>query len=235
MLESGHLIAIDVTEGPNIDVDTAEDAAKFGAFLGYGRWKNLEHQMKTHLLIACVVLALAGCNAGSMIVESDSGRTVYSKYYDAGDWLIPHHLGMSVVVDHEKNLIPVVHELQQSIGALGPSDSYATGKVTVYIWSRDREPHRVKILRISSGEKVMTPTNAEFVGAEGQRTGGEVGSFPIFNYGTKIPIKCDYELDGKPASIEFTLERRTMEDLDKYFGPGGVPPYPWYHDGKEGK
>lgn len=33
MLENGYLIAIDVTEGPNIDVDTAEDAVKFGAFV----------------------------------------------------------------------------------------------------------------------------------------------------------------------------------------------------------
>lgn len=192
--------------------------------------------MKLHLQlpILCVVLALAGCNAGSMVVDSAAGRTVYSKYYDAGDWLIPHHVGMSVVVDHEKTLIPVVHELQQSIGALGPSDTYATGKVTVYIWSRDRESHRVKILKVSSGEKALAPTNIEFVGVEGQRTGGEVGSFPIFNYGTKIPIKIDYEIDGKPGTMELSLERRTMDDLDKYFGPGGVPPYPWYHDAKAG-
>lgn len=155
---------------------------------------------------------------------------IYSKYYDAGDWIIPHHLGMSVVVDHEKTEIPVVHGIQQSIGALGPSDSFANGKVTVYLWNRDRESHRVKILKISSGESVLAPKGIEFVGVEGQRTGGAVGNFQIFNYGTKIPIKIEYEVDGKLAVVELALERRTHEELKRYFGPDGRPPYPWYHD-----
>ena len=34
VLENGYPIAIDVTEDPTIGVDTAEDAAKFEAFLG---------------------------------------------------------------------------------------------------------------------------------------------------------------------------------------------------------
>src|SRR3954469_17501592 len=133
--------------------------------------------MKTYLLLSCLVLALAGCNSGTMVVDSPSGRTIYSKYYDAGDWIIPHHLGMSVVVDHEKTEVPVVHGLQQSIGALGPGDSFASGKVTVYLWNRDHEPHRVKILKVSSGDAVLAPQGIEFVGLEGQRTGGEVGRF----------------------------------------------------------
>jgi|GEM_PF-7083611 hypothetical protein len=51
-----------------------------------------------------------------------SETTQYSKYYDAGDWIIEGKLGMSVVVDHEKKNIPVLHGLQRSIGALGPGE-----------------------------------------------------------------------------------------------------------------
>ena len=163
-------------------------------------------------------------------MDSSSGRTVYSKYYDAGDWLISQHLGMSVVVDHEKTEIPIIHGVQQSIGALGPSDSYANGKVTIYIWNRDRESHQVKIVRVSSRQEVLEPKEKEFVGLEGQRTGGEVGSMQISNYGTEIPIKIEYQLDGKAGQIELTLARRTNDDLKKYFGPGGMPPYPWFQD-----
>ena len=186
--------------------------------------------MKLFVPLVCLSLALAGCNTGSMIVDSSAGRTVYSKYYDKGDWIIPHHLGMSVVIDHEKTEIPVVRGIQQSMGALGPSDAIAQGKVTVYLWNRDREAHRVRILRIASSESVLTPKNVVFVGAQELRTGGEVGSIEISNYGTKIPIKIEYEIDGKAASKNLTLERRTYDELKKYFGPGGVPPYPWYQD-----
>lgn len=196
-------------------------------------------------LIFCV-LVLAGCNAGSMVHDQydpktgQLSRTVYSKYYDAGDWIIPHHLGMSVVVDHEKTEIPVLHGIQQSIGALGPSDSYARGKITVYIWNRDPEKHHVKIVRVSatrslddSPNNFVEPQGKEFIGITGERTGGEIGYIDIFNYGTAIPLKVEYEINGKPAAMELTLVRRTDEEIRRYFGPGGTPPYPWYHDSEK--
>jgi hypothetical protein len=81
----------------------------------------------------------------------------------------------------------------------------------------------------------VEPVGKEFVGVEGERSGGEVGYIDIFNYGTTIPLKVEYEIDGKPAVMELTLARRTDEEMRKYFGPDGVPPYPWYHDnGKAG-
>jgi hypothetical protein len=191
--------------------------------------------MKSICLLACLVLVLAGCSSGSMVVDSPSGQTVYSKYYDAGDWIIAPRLGMSVVIDHEKSAIPIVHSVARSIGALGPGDSFATGKVTVYLWNRDQDPRRVKILKVSSGEAVLAPKSVEFIATGGQRSGGAVGSFDIFNYGTKIPVKVECEVDGTKAIVELTLERRTPEELNRYFGPGGRPPYPWFHDqGKKG-
>jgi len=196
--------------------------------------------MKTFLPLTLCVLALAGCNAGTMINDQydpktgELHRTVYSKYYDSGNWIIPHHLGMSVVVDHEKTEIPVVHGIQQSMGALGPSDGYANGKVTIYIWNRDSEAHRVRIVRVSSFNTALEPKEKVFVGVEGERTGGEVGDIQIGNYGTQIRLKVEYEVDGKQAVLEFTANRRTNEELQKYFGPEGIPPYPWFHDNENG-
>jgi hypothetical protein len=195
--------------------------------------------MKKYFPLTFCLILLAGCNAGSMVHDrydpktGQLSRTVYSKYYDAGDWIIPHHLGMSVVVDHEKTEIPVVHGIQQSIGALGPGDSYANGKITIYIWNRDREAHRVKIVRVSSRDVTLEPKEKIFVGIEGERTGGEVGNMQIFNYGTQIPLKVEYEVGGKPGVLELKLDRRTVEDMKKYFGPDGIPPYPWYHDNEK--
>ncbi|MDI1249925.1 MAG: hypothetical protein PSV13_13760 [Lacunisphaera sp.] len=192
--------------------------------------------MKKYLPLTLCVLVLAGCNAGTMIRDQydpktgERNRTVYSMYYDDGNWIIPHHLGMSVVVDHEKTVIPVVRGIQTSMGALGPSDAYANGKVTVYIWNLDRDAHRVKIVRITSPGAVLEPKEKTFVGVEDERTGGEIGYIQISNYGTQIPLKVDYEINGKPAMMQLTLSRRTAEELEKFFGPNGIPPYPWYHD-----
>jgi hypothetical protein len=157
-----------------------------------------------------------------------STRKVYTKYYDAGAWLVPKHLGMSVVVDHEKTRIPIAYGVQRSLGALGPSDSYANGKVTIYLWNFDDQPHAVKIHGVSSGRKAFTPTRQIINAIPQQKTAEVAGNFEIFNSGTSIPLKIDYELNGKRATIELKLARRTEEELLKYFGPNGNPPYPWY-------
>ena len=87
-------------------------------------------------LLALVSLTLVSCATqdGSMVVDShngqtgQSGRKVYSKYYDDGAWLTPGHLGLSVVVDHEKASIPVVSGVQQSMGALTPQRQLGQGQ-----------------------------------------------------------------------------------------------------------
>jgi hypothetical protein len=156
-----------------------------------------------------------------------SGRTMYSKYYDAGVWLVPKHLGMSVVVDHEKTRIPIVSGVQQSLGALGPSDSYANGKVTVYLWNFDDQAHPVKILRVSSGREAFTPNGAVINAVPLKKTGEAIGNLKISNYGTGMDVAVEYELNGKRSTVDLKLARRTDEELFRYFGPNGNPPYPW--------
>ena len=53
-------------------------------------------------------------------------KTVYTKYFDAGVWMVPGRVGMSVVVD----------QLREDLG-----------KMTIYIWNRDKEPHSVRITK----------------------------------------------------------------------------------------
>ena len=184
-------------------------------------------------LPALCLLTFTGCNSTTMTVDSYDGRTgrsdrkVYSKFYDAGVWLVPNHIGMSVVVDHEKTRIPIVHGVQQSLGALGPSDSYATGKVTIYIWNGHTQALPVKILRVSSKGESVSPN--QVINAQPKtRTGDAVGRLRVFGYGTEIPIRVEYELNGKRSTVALTLPRRTEDELRKYFGPNGNPPYPWY-------
>ncbi len=70
------------------------------------------------LLMLFGLLVLAGCNSGSMNITSYDGKTGkyettrYSKYYDAGDWLVKDQVGISIVVEHEKKVIPVLYSIQ---------------------------------------------------------------------------------------------------------------------------
>jgi hypothetical protein len=63
-----------------------------------------------------------------------------------------------------------------------------------------------------------------------ERSGLEVGKMGVSNYGTFIELEVSYELDGVPGKRSLRLERRTEEELAQYFGKGGKPPYPWFHD-----
>jgi hypothetical protein len=188
-----------------------------------------------HLASIALILSLAGCNNGSMTSSAYDGATgkgetkFYSKYYDAGDWISIGEVGLSVVVDHEKTVVPILHGIQTSLGALGPSDLEATGKVTLYNWNASDAKRQVIIKKVTSQQHTIQMKGKPVTLEPRSRSGGEIGSFPIPNYGTEIPVTVTYELDGKPGVLSLKLTRRTHEELKRYFGPNGRPPYPWYN------
>ena len=190
--------------------------------------------MQINLLFAFLLFTVAGCSSGTMVVNrydgvtGESSHTIYTKYYDDGVWLVPKSLGMSVVVDHEKTNIPVVTGVQQSLGALGPGDSYANGKITIYLWNFDSQKRPVNILRVESRGQSLALGGKVIEALPSQRSGGHVGDMQISNYGTEIPITVFYELNGRQASAKLKLQRRTHKQLEEYFGEKGTPPYPWF-------
>lgn len=147
-------------------------------------------------------------------IEPDpvSGRmikTVYTKFYDAGVWLLPGRVGLSIVVDQ-------VGEYR--------------GKVTAYAWNREKEVHAIKFLTISIRGRKMQLDKQHLNAMPGDRSGLELGQAEVSNMATTLLVNVTYEIDGAEATIELELERRTRKDMKKYFGKNGKPPYPWYHD-----
>ncbi len=189
--------------------------------------------MKKIITVALWVLTLAGCNYGTMVVESYDGRTgkstttTYSKYYDTGVWLVPDKLGLVVAVDYEKKNIPVVHGVQQSLGALGSGDSFAAGKVTLYLWNFDTKTYPVKFISLSSLGDKWDFQGQVMVAQPKDRTGTEAGHIRIFSYGKEIDATITLEVAGKQRRIELKLPRRTVPQLTEFFAPGGHRPYPW--------
>jgi hypothetical protein len=171
--------------------------------------------MKSTVLLSLVLLVLTGCAGTGMVsvtpdpVTGKMTKKTYSKYYDAGVWIVPGHLGMSVVVDQLEEF---------------------SGKITVYAWNRDKEKHAIKIQSISSGHRQATIEKNDLIAVADERSGLEVGKMGVSNYGTSIDLDVTYALDGVAGKTSLRLERRTPEEVEKFFGKNGKAPYPWFHD-----
>ncbi|MES2593838.1 MAG: hypothetical protein V4662_00800 [Verrucomicrobiota bacterium] len=173
----------------------------------------------------------SGCQQDGMVVtKTKDGMTTpstYSKFYDEGVWLIPDKLGFVLAIDHGKQVPPVVHGAAQSLGALGPGDSVAEGKATLYLWNFDSTAYAVTYHQLLvpmgslpfKGQVVEAPPH--------KRTGVEAGKVQLFNYGTEISCQVALEVEGRRMAVNLTLPRRKQDELPRLYGKNGVPPYPW--------
>ena len=173
-------------------------------------------------LIGLLVLTITSCNTGSMSVSSYNQATqsretsTYSKYYTAYDWIIKDALRLTVVVDHEKINIPIVYGVQQNLGLLGQSDFDAKGKVAISIWNQSSSPKSAKILRINSKNQTLDVSQTLHAPAGSLSKIIKPGSIEISNFGTEIPVKVHYELDGKKGVLTLLLKRKTYAELKGY-------------------
>jgi hypothetical protein len=178
-----------------------------------------------------VLLTLAGCaQPGSMMVGGPStsgggGYAHYSKYFDAGVWLIEHKLGMSVVVDNDT---PISNQV---LGGLRGTDSDGIGTATIYFWNLEPKMRVTNLIRFQHEQTILEHKSPFTIGpGPFARTGHKAGKFPFFAYATELKTKVWVEIDGVEVVCEVTAQRRTFAEIDKYFGAKGRPPYPWYDD-----
>jgi hypothetical protein len=152
---------------------------------------------------------------------------VYSKYYDAGDWLVPNTLGASVVADHMKRRVPILYGVQQSLGALGPGDSYAQAKITIYLWNFGDTSQTVSDIQLSSEGQSLGARSTQISALPKERTKVDLGLIDIFDSGKKIPVAMTYTVNGKRIKQSLVLVRRTEDELKSFYGTRGNLPYPW--------
>jgi hypothetical protein len=183
---------------------------------------------KHSLILLLASWLISGCNVGSMTSTSPSGTKNYSKYYNAGNWVTKNEVGICFVVEHTKIEIPVIYDIQRSVGALGADDMNADGRVTISVINTTEKIHKIKVERIVVAGKELQHKLNDITLMPKSTTNGSIGTVQISNFATEIPIKVHYLLDGKKGYIELKLPRRTYEELEQYHGPKGTPPYPWY-------
>ncbi|OGQ78958.1 MAG: hypothetical protein A3F90_09000 [Deltaproteobacteria bacterium RIFCSPLOWO2_12_FULL_60_19] len=154
---------------------------------------------------------------------------VYTKYFDAGGWLEEGKLGLQVVVEQEKSAVPLLYSLHQMTGIFGSSEAEARGNVTLVFWNLDSEERTVKVMGVKNLRQPSAITTRQTVKAIGRkRSPLNAGVLKMLDSATEFKVEVEYELDGAAGKKEFLLKRRTEDELAKYFGPDGRPPYPWF-------
>jgi hypothetical protein len=165
-------------------------------------------------LASCAMLF--ACSTGQMTSYGPDGtRTVYSKYYDKGVWLEEGRLGLQLVVDHG--------------AAPNPNVVVADGLVTIYLVNLEDRPREIQSLAVSTPrhEKLLRQ-DLRVVALKRSRTKVPMGTIPIFDYGTEIPLTVTFQIDGGPQqTLNVTLPRITDPQL-KARDSGERPPYPWF-------
>lgn len=178
------------------------------------------------LIGAVISTLLSGCAGppGSMVVQGPPrGTIVYSKYFDGGDWLIFEKVGVSVVIDNDTPLS------RQMFGSLAGTDSDAVGTVTVYFWNLTDTLIVADRIAVKLPEAELVTTKPFQIGpGPFARTRHNAGTCPFFAYATELKTKVTVEIDGETYEVPITASRRTTSEMKKYFGEGGLPPYPWF-------
>jgi hypothetical protein len=167
-----------------------------------------------------VLLALAVCAACASTmqvtqVDPKSHTTTvkkYAPYFGTRTILIPGRVGLDLVVDLEKKMIPGLYQVQQSLGALGPGDVDATGLFTAYVWNMSSEPQILNLSSMATAGQ-MLPGAAIVVQVKPDSYEKVVlGRVGIFNYATDLKIQISYLSDG--AAIERTLHARRLTQAE---------------------
>jgi hypothetical protein len=183
------------------------------------------------------ILALAGCatTQAPMVKKQYDGksetieRRVYTKYFDAGGWLEEGKLGLQVVVEQEKSAVPLLYSLNQMTGIFGSSDAEARGNVTLVFWNLDGEERTVKIVGVKNLRPPSAIATQQTVKAIGRkRSPLTAGVLKMLDSATEFKVEVEYEIDGATGKKELILKRRTEDELARFFGPAGRPPYPWF-------
>jgi hypothetical protein len=189
------------------------------------------------ILLATLGFLVASCSSTGLVVEKYDSKTgvyekrVYTKFYNASEWVEEGKLGLEVWVDHEKKVIPVVHQAQQALGLLGPGDVEASGLVTLYFVNLDTNDKVVHVTGITSssprsGVTLELPIQTQLKSRS--HTQLVVGRVPISNYGTYIDVVIEFSVNGVKHSRKLTAKRLTEIEMAQYSGRDGHPPYPWF-------
>lgn len=177
--------------------------------------------MKFSFPALAALAALCGCATDGSLTSTfydsktnEMRRVVYTKYFDGADWVLTDKLGVSVVIDNDRQI----------------DDSFAEGKIVVYLWNLGATNYKLKSLSLKlNGAEVKKINDVIVDPGPNIRTRVNIGTDQILLFATSLATEVIIELDGQIIKRKITANRRTDDEIKRYWGtPNGFPPYPWF-------
>lgn len=165
------------------------------------------------------ILALSGCTPSMQVTRFDPGTgrtstTTYAPYFQTRTMLVPDKIGMDLIIDLEKKVIPGLYQIQQSLGALGPGDLNATGLFTAYVHNLTNEPLELTVTAITHQRQPVPGTPVVISLRPDSYEKVVLGRVGISNYATDLKIEFAYSADAAIATRNLTARRLTRPQIE---------------------
>jgi len=175
--------------------------------------------MKKSFFFAFTVVIAVGCTPVMQVTQFDSKTgsattTTYAPYFNTRTMLVPDRVGIDLVVDLEKKVVPGVYQVQRSLGALGPGDSDAMGLFTAYVHNLTTAPQTLTISAMSHEHQnaIAAPAIVELKPDSYEKV--VLGRVCIFSYATELKVQIVYSVDEKSLVKDLTVRRETPAQIE---------------------
>jgi hypothetical protein len=171
------------------------------------------------LVTLCLfILALSGCVPSMQVTRydpktGDTSATTYAPFFATRTILVPEKVGLDLIVDLEKKLIPGLYQLQRSLGVLGPGDLNATGLFTAYVHNLTNEPLQLNITAMTHQRQPIPGTPVVISLRPDTYEKVVLGRIGIFSYATELKIEFVYSASGVTATRTLTARRLTPAEI----------------------
>lgn len=140
--------------------------------------------------------------------------TKYAPYFQTRTLLVSDKIGLDLIVDLEKKVIPGLYQLQQSLGALGPGDLNATGLFTAYVTNLTNEPLSLNISAMTHQRQSVPGLPVVINLRPNAYEKIVLGRIGIFSYATKLEVEIVYDAGSESVTRTLKLRRLTPEDIE---------------------
>lgn len=175
---------------------------------------------KTRILAAALIIfALSGCTPSMQVTRYDpktggASTVTYAPYFATRTILVPEKIGIDLVVDLEKRVVPGLYQLQQSLGALGPGDMNATGLFTAYVHNLTNEPLQLNVTAMTHKRQLVPGTPVVITLRPDTYEKVVLGRVGISSYATDLTIEFAYSAGTVTTARTLTARRLTQAGIN---------------------
>jgi hypothetical protein len=176
--------------------------------------------MRVPLILCFVISLVAGCSTSMQETRYDSktgvtSTTKYAPYFQTRTLLVSDKIGLDLIVDVEKKVMPGLYQLQQSLGALGPGDLNATGLFTAYVTNLTNEPLSLNVSAMTHQRQSVPglPVVVNLMPNAYKKI--VLGRIGVFSYATKLEVEIVYCAGSETVTRTLKLRRLTPEDIER--------------------